>query len=224
MPHALRQQAAEVRQILAAHASHVRGAVSSGDGAVDAREKRRAERLRAAGLDANRRGQVAVACRLLQQAAKLQPSVSGLLSVGNMRVRLGQPELAALVYRYVLDRSAAAASPAELAMAQRKQEECDAMLRARRPEKISRGKRTDNLARALPSDSAITRGLTDAAGVVTAAMPSGLATEVEETPTGTTTGTTAAGETIELETAAERETAAAVRGVTSIGGRRRGAQ
>ena len=87
----------------------------------EAREKRRVERLRASGLEANRRGQVATAYRLLLQAALLEPSASMLLSVANMQLKLGRAALAMPLYVYVA--GAASSGERERRMAERKMQQ-----------------------------------------------------------------------------------------------------
>ena len=72
------------------------------------------------GLKANQEGRTLVACDLVQRAAAISrlPSLNMLLSMGNLRLKLGQPNAALLAYRYML--VAAEPSSKHAQMARRK--------------------------------------------------------------------------------------------------------
>ena len=54
------------------------------------------------GLGANRAGHTLRACELMQNAALLRPRLNIVLSVANMRLKLGQPAVALLAYEHAL--------------------------------------------------------------------------------------------------------------------------
>ncbi|KAL1508662.1 hypothetical protein AB1Y20_004758 [Prymnesium parvum] len=110
-----------VRQLLeSAAAWEARGdGEREGTDAARLRLARRRETLLHAGLQANREGRTSQACRLLHEAALIRPTPSLVLSVANMRLKLGQPEVALLMYDFVS--KAPSANLKELSMASNKQ-------------------------------------------------------------------------------------------------------
>jgi len=93
---------------------------------VHAREKRKHEKLFTAGLEANRAGKTAEACRLLHQAALVRSTPSMILSVANMHLKLKQALVALPLYDFVL--RSRATSEKEVRMARDKQTACLQML------------------------------------------------------------------------------------------------
>ena len=89
---------AATRRVVRAHA----------DGVL--REAARADELFQIGLQLNREGHTARACEMIQRSALRRPRVNVLLSAANMRLKLGQPAAALLVYEHVLACAAAAAA------------------------------------------------------------------------------------------------------------------
>ena len=77
----------------------------------------RASELFQSGLRANHDGRTLVACELIQRSAAMAgvPSLSVLLSLANMRLKLGQPSAALLAYRHTLSVADPAGRHAQMA-------------------------------------------------------------------------------------------------------------
>ena len=116
----LLSHAAAARQRSAqSSSSSSQGAAMPGERPMPAR----ASELFQLGLRANKEGRTIGACELIQRAAVLAgvPSLSVLLSLANMRLKLGQPSAALLAYRHTL--SVADPTGRHAQMARRKSQE-----------------------------------------------------------------------------------------------------
>ena len=99
-------------------------------GAVQGRDKMVLQLLQK-GKDANGNGEFAVACACFEAAYALSARAGMLVSAANMRLKLGEVETAAAMYKHVLSESALLATERE--MATRKLGEAQVLLKERAP-------------------------------------------------------------------------------------------